>query len=558
MKTFDQLGIEIPFRRNSGKVKTTCPHCSATRHNPRDRSLSVDLDRGLWKCHHCGWSGALSQYSAPKAYAKQEYKKPAQHAIDRSSASKMSTALNYVRSRKISAEAIAQAPIEFDGSTVRFVYECNGERINEKTRSATAKRFSLVEGAELIPWNIDAVRDTEECIITEGEFDAMAFMTAGRFDVVSVPNGGGGDTKYFDDFMEGWFDHKKTIYIASDEDPVGRQLAKELVKRFGRGRCRMVSYGEGCKDANEHLQKYGAESLLECLTNAERPVSGATVAVGDHLDEAFAIVSQGQERGVNCGLPNLDAICRLELGRLCVVTGRPGSGKSEFIDEIVTRMAINHGWGVAYFSPENMPVGPHFIKLAKRLLGHPLTGEDATNEANRRAWDFIKQHFFHIVPEEDALIDVILEEAKDLVLYNGVRTLVIDPYNELQDDYGSATETTYVSRLLTKLKRFAMGYGVLVVLVAHPRQQRREMGDSGLDLYSISGSAHFYNKTDYGMIISRNRENGVVEVRVDKVKFSENGLGGAAQFTFDSDSGRYLPILNDRAERCPLRLMQNA
>ena len=135
---------------------------------------------------------------------------------------------------------------------------------------------------------------------------------------------------------------------------------------------------------------------------------------------------------------------------------------------------------------------------------------------------------------------------------------MIDPYNELQDDYGSATETTYVSRLLTKLKRFAMDYGVLVVLVAHPRQQRREMGDSGLDLYSISGSAHFYNKTDYGMIISRNRESGVVEVRVDKVKFSENGLGGAAQFIFDSDSGRYLPILNDRAERCPLRLMHNS
>ena len=121
MKTFDQLGIEIPFRRNSGKVKTTCPHCSATRHNPRDRSLSVDLDRGLWNCHHCGWSGGLSQYSAPKAYAKQEYQKPAQRAIDRSGASKSGAALSYVLSRDISAEAIAQAPIEFAGSPVRFV-----------------------------------------------------------------------------------------------------------------------------------------------------------------------------------------------------------------------------------------------------------------------------------------------------------------------------------------------------------------------------------------------------------------------------------------------------
>ena len=555
-QSFEEMGITIPFRRNSGKVKTTCPQCSATRHNPRDRSLSVDLDRGVWHCHHCGWSGGLKRYIKPQAVASKEHCRPAQREINRCEERIATPAYSYVIKRGISMEAIEKAPIEFVGTTVRFVYECNGERINEKERSALAKQFKLVPGAELIPWNIDAVRDTEECIITEGEFDAMAFMTAGRFDVVSVPNGGTGGTDYFQDFMDGWFADKKTIYIASDDDTVGHKLARELVKRFGCGRCRIVTYNEGCKDANEQLLKFGADSLLERLEKAERATTREVVPLGTRLQEAMAIVKNGPRRGINIGLPNFDEICRFEPGRLCVVTGRPGSGKSEFIDEITTRLAVNYDWATAYFSPENTPMGYHFIKIAKRLKGQTLTYEEITSERNSRMAEYMSSHFLHIVPEGDAKIDSILNLATDLVLNNGVRVLVIDPYNELQDDFGAATETNYVSRLLTKLKRFAGEYGVLVILVAHPRQQRREMGDTGLDLYSISGSAHFYNKTDYGIIVQRNRDNGLVEVRVDKVKFIENGAGGSAQFVFDPETGRYSPVINDHAELAPLKIAQ--
>ena len=326
MQTFEELGITIPFRRNSGKVKTTCPQCSATRHNPRDRSLSVDLDLGVWKCHHCGWSGGLKRYTKPQVSAAKEYHLPEQREINRSPEREATDAYGYVLKRGISEEAIDKAPIEFVGNKVRFVFTCNGTRINEKVRPIDEKRFSFITGAELIPWNIDAVRDTDECIITEGEFDAMAFMTAGRYDVVSVPNGGGGETNYFKDFMEGWFAHKKTIYIASDDDAVGHRLAQELVKRFGCGCCRIVSYGEGCKDANEHLLKYGAASLLECLDKAEAATSREVVPLGSRLQEAKAILKDGPRRGFNIGLPNLDEICRFEPGRLCVVTGRPGSG----------------------------------------------------------------------------------------------------------------------------------------------------------------------------------------------------------------------------------------
>ena len=57
----------------------------------------------------------------------------------------------------------------------------------------------------------------------------------------------------------------------------------------------------------------------------------------------------------------------------------------------------------------------------------------------------------------------------------------------------------------------------------------------------INGSADFYNKADYGIIVERDKEVGVTRVYVDKVKFKHLGVGGMASFVYDPVSGRYLP-----------------
>lgn len=62
MKDYKDFGIEIPYGRVSRKIKTFCPQCHDTRHDKRDKSLSVDLDKGVWKCHYCGYVGGLNSY----------------------------------------------------------------------------------------------------------------------------------------------------------------------------------------------------------------------------------------------------------------------------------------------------------------------------------------------------------------------------------------------------------------------------------------------------------------------------------------------------------------
>ena len=243
-----------------------------------------------------------------------------------------------------------------------FNYFEGGTLINTKYRSGR-KHFMMVKGAELIPYNIDAILDTPECIITEGEFDAAAFMTVGRKDVISVPAGAQSNLNWMDRFVESHFEPKKLIYIAVDEDSSGRLLSQELVRRLGSDRCRLVHFGPECKDANEHLTKYGAESLLITLEQAEEiPLEGVFTAE-DRQDTLRTLFENGLQRGAETGWANLDENCTFETGRLAVWTGRAGEGKSEFIDELVLRLCLRHEWKIGFFSPENMPMEYHLAKL---------------------------------------------------------------------------------------------------------------------------------------------------------------------------------------------------
>ena len=73
-------------------------------------------------------------------------------------------------------------------TAICFNYYRNGELINIKFRAAQ-KDFRLEKDAELIFYNLDAIKDESSVIIVEGEIDCLSMYEAGIYNVVSVPNG---------------------------------------------------------------------------------------------------------------------------------------------------------------------------------------------------------------------------------------------------------------------------------------------------------------------------------------------------------------------------------
>lgn len=566
MKDYSDFGIQIPSGKTRGKLKVFCPQCHETRHDKRDKSLSVDLDKGVWNCHYCGWGGTInvSDYDDspegkqrwmeqqpwynPHRLRKQKpvYKKP----VQRQTAPLSEKAIAWFKGRGISLDTLTACKVtegmewmpqkNKEWNTVQFNYYLNGELINTKFRTGD-KCFKLCSGAQLIPYLIDNIKGQKECIITEGEIDALSFYEVGFHNVISVPNGANANLDYLDDFIEDYFDDKDTIFIASDTDTKGIELRDELLRRFGAERCRIVEYGQGCKDANEHLMQYGAASLKQALLSAPEIKLEGVFTVSDFEESLDALFEHGMQRGVTIGHQCFDRLCSFETKRLLTVTGIPGSGKSEFIDEIAERLNMRYGWRFAYFSPENAPLAYHASKLIEKFTGKKFSKDTLTFGEYKMVKQHLETDFFFISPKDDYRLETILERAKFLVRRKGIKALVIDPYNRLEDESDGMSETKYISRQLDRLTNFAQQNDVLVILMAHPTKQTKNK-DGVIEaptLYDISGSAHFYNKTDFGIVVHRNRVENTVEVIVQKVKFRHLGEVGTALFKYNINNGRY-------------------
>ena len=565
VEKLEELGI-----KDDGKKRQTCPSCRDTRSNKTDKSLSINWKLCTAYCYHCDAKfffgktdkSDKEETATRKKEETKEYKKPGRLANEEAPGEEV---LKWFESRGIPAdvvveEGITQAARVFSQKGVvekcmLFPYYEEDRLVNRKYRTVKAKHFMLEAGAKLIPWRINEIEDTPECIITEGEMDALSFIVAGYNNVISVPNGAQKNLTYLDEFIETHFENKTRIYIASDTDAKGLELRAELVRRFGEEKCRIVTYGEGCKDANELLLQSGAEALRRAIAEAQEvPLEGIFTAA-DVKDELLVLFENGLQQGAVLHMGELDRLLSVEVGRLMVVTGIPGDGKSEFLDEMAIRLWRYYDWRCAWFSPENFPVTLHHPKLIEKLIGKRFIKTMMSRMELDAAVEYLSRNFFDILPEEDYQVDTILEKAETLVRRKGIRVFILDPYNCLEHQIPTGqSETQYISEFLEKLRSFAKRKQVLVILAAHPTKMKRDPLTKQFPvptMYDISGSAAFFNKADFGIAIERDRNKEVTRIHVQKVKFRHLGQPGIASFMYNYHNGRFVPIVEGKTPDIP-------
>ena len=159
------------------------------------------------------------------------------------------------------------------------------------------------------------------------------------------------------------------------------------------------------------------------------------------------------------------------------------------------------------------------------------------------AVQWCNSYFHFLMPGEDEnrTLDNILSLAKASIYKDGINGLIIDPWNEIEHEMGREPETVYISKALSKIKKFCRVGDIHTWLVAHPTKllKNKEGSYPKPNLYDISGSAHFYNKADNGIIVYRDYEKGVTEIGVSKVRFKEIGRPGKRDLYFDVSNGRY-------------------
>jgi twinkle protein len=548
-----QLNIDVGGYTH-GQVKTICPKCSHKRRNSRDRCLSVNLDEGIWLCHHCAWSGTLKKKEGTNRM----------YIIPKLNDTELSDAVfNFFKGRGISKDTIKRNKITEDvqfmpsaNKDIRvmcFNYFRDGEIVNVKYRDAN-KGFKMVHGAEPIFYKLDDIKESNTIIITEGELDALSFEEAGFKNAVSVPNGaskGRNNLIYLDNCYEHFEGEDKLYYLATDNDEAGVSLRNELARRFGIERCRIVGYPDDCKDANEVLMKHGAEKLKECYDNAKPfPIEGIIIAE-DIYPDVVSLYNKGIDKGVPIGYKNFDELVSFKQSLLYIYTGVPGMGKSSFVNQVELKLAARNKWKFGIFSPENYPFEYLIYKYAELYVGKPFfkgRTERISEMELEDAVKFINNHFYFIRPKDEVFsMEEILNRAKALILQYGINCLTIDPWNTIDHDFGMFNEHQYIERMLTKLTIFKQMHNIAIFLVAHPRKiQKIKDKNSELvglyevpTLYDISGSSNFFNKADFGITIYRNFVAERIEVYVQKAKYKNLGQLGTCDFHYNIVNGRF-------------------
>lgn len=542
---WEKYGIDVS-KVTGGKGY--CPKCHESRKHKRDRSLSVDKETGAFNCHNCGFRG----YAVDVERQKKEFTKP----VARLEKLSVKAIQWFEKDRGISNNTLLRLKIteakeymsqhEKEVTAICFNYYREDQLVNIKFRGPQ-KSFKLTKDAELIFYNLDAIKGEETAIIVEGEIDCLTLHECGIYNVVSVPNGaskGSMKLEYLDNCWQD-FEGKTKIILATDGDDAGMTLRDELARRLGKERCYTVAYPEGCKDSNEVLLKLGRDQIKEMIERAkEWPLEGI-VTMDEMFDTIQGWYDHGYPKGAKAGILGFDKLLTFAPRQVTTVTGIPGHGKDEFTNLILARTAVNCGWKWADAGFEEEPEQT-VTKLAEKIIGKSF--DFRKEKAHRLSHEefaycvgLIDQHFFFYKTEEiETDIDTLLGIADQLVLKHGIRGLRLNPWNWIENNTG-IEGTEYVSVVYSKIIKWARKRDVHVFVIAHTTKIGKDKNGKFEvpNLYNVSGSAHFYNKTHNGITVYLDVYTGLTTVYVQKVKQSWLGQKGFVTYRFDTYTRKY-------------------
>lgn len=543
MNIYEKLNeLNITLRRTGTQ---TCPKCSHARKKSKDKCLGITFEGEIVKYHcfndGCDFEGIISndKYIKPIAI-KKTYTLPKAPVVK----TNKERVYEYFQKRGISKETVDAFKVELsDRQEIVFPFIRDDKVVNYKYRDSK-KKFRQEKNTESIFFGMHLINpEIKELVICEGEIDAMSFYEAG-IQAVSVPQGATEKKmEYIDNCFE-WLDSFDSYVIAVDKDPAGEILKENLLNRLEKYKCKIVDWGvysiDG-KDANDFLKsKDGGVSVLkEAVEIAKITNIEGIETFGSAKSKIMDFYRNGYTSGVSTGFNNVDKIFKIKTGNLMIITGIPASGKSFFADNLIFNLTQSDGWKHLICTMENS-IENHFSRFAemyKKKSFDKKNHNSMTEKEVSESMDFLDMNFYRFTLDKRWKIEEIIKKAIYCVKRYGVKTLTIDPYNRLDNDYSKhSREDKYIDYMLSSLSSFAKKYNVLVIFVAHPTKVR---GDDIPNMYSISGGSSWYNMADYGIIVHRGRdENGKRinqnQILVKKIKDSHLGdpSGGEAMLRY--------------------------
>lgn len=433
------------------------------------------------------------------------------------------------------------------GPAVAFPYQRGGDSYAAKFRTID-KRFSSTRDVKRGLYNEDDLRRLPDLpvVITEGEIDALSVMQAGFERAVSVPDGWTSDAGKTASLVAVEADLRSSpfVIVAGDTDEAGESMARAVANILKGHDVRVVTWPEGCKDANDVLVRDGEGALAACLNAAKRvdPPGGTITAFSD-------LPPLSDRRVLRIGAFPFDYAVALEIGAMSVWTGTPGSGKSTFLTWAAERISQNEGIRVGIMAFETHP---HDIRDQLSLIrcGSDFKGLDDETRVKLLSGLDDRFRLVHVnMDDTQQHLSWLESMIYTLAVRDGCKLIVVDPWNELEHlPEPGESMTSYINFATKFIRQLAEKLDVHIALVAHPRKMSTEGRPKPPTGYDIADSAAFFNKPSLGVTVHQNGNEDTgetwVELHVWKVRKTRlyGFQKGRVRVAFDQNRMSYVKM----------------
>lgn len=524
------------FKRHGAElIFGYCPYCDGGSNNDKD-TFSINTETGQFECKRasCGAKGNMITlardfadrfslgtdvavyYNINEAGNKWTQFKDAHRKIE-----VRNPAIEYLKSRGIPEEITRKYEITtmpdqdnvlcfpFRDETGAMVFAKYRNTKFVKGQSSGSKEWSAKGNYKKILFGMYQCEDFGTLVITEGQIDSLSCAAAGIKNAVSVPTGKNGFT--WKPNVWNWLVKFEEIVVFGDKEGDEITLAEPITQFFPK-RVRIVkpSSYQGCKDANELLQKCGTEAVRKAVEDAEVQVNLRikNLAEVENIDlskmKYYPTGIKSLDRKIGNGFHD---------GELIILTGKCGEGKSTFASQIVAKM-IQNGLKVFCYSGEL----PDYMFKAwiDRQICNGANTEAARNAAsafyNKKCYIYDNSA---VIDEKEEVFDLIAQAIKSL----GCKFILIDNLMTAMETKPAEDLYRQQAAFVTRLTKYAKGFNVIIMLVAHPKK-----GDSD-DNDAISGSGDITNRANLVLRYQRKSKNKEDDNR-SKIKITKNRTTG--------------------------------
>ena len=452
-------------------------------------------------------------------------------------------ARRYEITSKPDQDNIIVFPFRDEEGALTFVKYRNAAFVGGETKGS--KEWCEADTRPIL-FGMNHCSDSGTLVMTEGQIDSLSLAEAGIENAVSVPTGKNGFTwvPYCWDFLAK-FDE---LIVFGDREGETITLLDEMTKRF-HGTVKFVppeAY-HGYKDANDLLRAEGPEAVRAA-------VSAATPVPDDFIKELkdITINDADSEPVFATNVRRLDGLTGgLYPGQLVILTGERGRGKSTFASQLVVN-AVASGVKSFIYSGE-MPnaavkewierqiAGPDCINLEVTPSGYEKTHINAMYLDQIAAWHegmiYIYDTDALINTEDDGIEKDLLGKVRKAIVQYGCKFIVIDNLMTAIDDDLQFDIYRQQAVFVKKLKRLASRFGVVILLIAHPKKAK---DGKGFDNDDVLGSS---NITNFADIILRydvpsKKEQDAKKRILELTKGRRDGRKGKFEMFYDFKSKR--------------------